>query len=77
MIADKSDHFAMAYKFYLRDLFDEVLVFLDGVLIMHSITCSYLQVLLYLGSSWQGARGLLEAAFSHESVVCSLGQIKR
>ena len=29
--ADKSAHFSMAYKYYLRDLFEEVLVFLDGM----------------------------------------------
>ena len=82
LTTDKSSHFELAYKLYFRELFEGVLVFLEGkdspppklALVLLNY---YIHPGVQTGSEWQEARRLLERAFSRDSVVCSLGQVKR
>ena len=76
MITDKFSYFSMAYKYYLEELFGEVMVFLEG-------DCSKIQLLavithsLCVGDACQESRELLVNAFSHQAVSLSLQQTRR
>ena len=80
----------MGYKYYLQDLFDEVLLFLEGVCEL-TLACAYhggyrvgrawvrgyMWFLLFKGAEWTVARQLLEAVFSERVAFQSLERSRR
>ena len=71
---DEWQHFSMGYKEFMYELFDDNVLFLEGLFWHNKCCCQWFS---FSGDAWHSMRKSLESLFDHESVAGCLEETKR